>query len=50
MLATITKDISVLLFLSELLNKLTIATGLCAKYGLNLHEIILQVSEGTCQG
>jgi hypothetical protein len=37
-------------FLSELLNKITFANSLCSKYGLNLHEIILQVSESTCQG
>lgn len=42
--------ISALLLLSELLIKLTIASGLCAKYGLNLHEIVLQMSEGTRQG
>lgn len=45
----IIKDISFLSFLSELLIKITITSGLCAEYGLNLHEITLQVSEGTCQ-
>lgn len=37
-------------FLSELLGKITFANSLCPKYGLNLHDIVLQVSEGTCQG
>lgn len=45
----IIKDISFLSFLSELLIKLTITSGLHAKYGLNLYEITLQVSKGTCQ-
>lgn len=37
-------------FLSELLIKRTVASGLCAKCGPNLHEITLRASEGACQG